>query len=563
MKLKRIHQTATSVAYRLFITGAVLILFLNSCEKEQKDPVLETTSISAQSASDYYVSATIHEKGDFKILDYGFVYSVGPNQQSGYIYDTKISLGNTIEQESFSALIKLGDIQYYYSNGLKVFAKAYITNTKGTMYSKVISTDLLKLQVTQVIPGTAKAGDTVTLKGTGFSSQLSENIVKFSNVIATVISVTSDQIKVIVPPGIPNSYWGSGIVLYVNSGGQTFQLENALKLAASATGFSPASGYWNTYITVYGSNLYNASLYFDEVLVTSNNSSSDYISGSIPNNFLRKRFKIYVSSGGIKTEVPGGYFTMNEFVVNPLTVLTYYPGSQITFTSNGFNPTVEYNKLLLGTTSIIPWNSYYSSELTFPIPVTIPDGSYPVMLSNGIDTAFTGQTISIVKPTVTGFSPSSGYPGSELVINGTNFFTGNQNTYVNYGSASVSPNSITSDKIKVYVPLLAAGQYPVEVYMCGLVLKCPEKFNVLEPKIVSINPSSGAAGISAIINGEGFGGVNITSVTFGNLYATVMSSTSNQINIKVPSGITKGNWIVKVVFNYYFELSTTVSFTVP
>lgn len=562
MKLKQNLQSIFFVAFRLII-GVGLFLFLNSCEKEKKDPALETASISALSASNYYVTAHISEKGDFKILDYGFEYTVGPSSQEGYIYNTKISLGSTIEEDTFSATLKLGDVQNYYGSGLKVFVKAYITNEKGTMYAKQISTDLLKLQVTQVIPGTAKAGDTVTLKGTGFSSPVSENIVKFSNVNATVISVAPDQIKVIVPPGIQYSYWGSGIVLYVNSGGQTFQLENSLILGASPISFSPTSGNWNSYITVYGNNLYNSSLYFDDVLVASNNSSSDYISGVVPNSFLKKKFKLFVSSGGIKIEVPGGYFTMNEFVVNPITVLIYYPGSQITFTSNGFNPTVGYNKLLLGSTSSIPLNSYYSSELTFPISATLPEGSYPVVLTNGIDTAYTGQTISILKPTVTGFTPASGYPGSELVINGTNLFAGNQNTYVNYGNVSVSPNSITSDKIKIFVPLLTAGQYTVDVNMGGLLLNCPEKFTVLEPKIVSINPSTGAAGTSVIINGEGFGGVNVTSVTFGNLYATVMSSTSTQINVKVPSGITKGTWIVKVVFNYYFELTTTVSFTVP
>jgi len=562
MKMKPNQQQATYLALKLFI-GVVFILLLNSCEKDKKDPALETTSITALSASNYHVTANISEKGDYKILDYGFVFTVGTSFENGYIYNNKVSLGSTIAQDTFSTTIKLGDLQYYYGSGVKVFAKAYVTNERGTLYAKEVSTDLLKLQITSITPSTAKLGDTITLYGKGFSTPASENIVKFNNANATVLEAGSTYLKVIVPLEIPYNYYGSSITIYISSGGQNFQLDNAITLTASAVSFSPASGNWNTYITVRGWNLYNSTLYFDDVQVYSNNSSYDYISATIPNSFLKKRFKIFVGSGGTKTEVPGGYFTMDELVVTPLTVTSYVPGSQITFYSSGFNPTVSYNKLFLGSTTITSTNSYYYSDLSFTIPTTMTEGNYPVMLSNGADTAFTGQTISIFKPIITGFTPASGYPGSNLVINGTNLLAGNQYTYVNFGTASVSPNSITSDKINVTVPFLTAGQYAIDVYLGGLVLHSPENFTVLEPKLTSINPSSGTAGSSVILNGEGFSGVNITSVTFGNLYAAVMSSTNTQINVKVPSGVTKGDWIVKVVYNYYYELSTTVTFTVP
>jgi hypothetical protein len=562
MKLNQNQKSANYFSFKAFI-GIILISFLISCAKDKKDPALETTSITALSASNYHVKAKISERGDFKILDYGFVYSVGNSFESGYIYSNKVSLGSTIVQDTFSATINLGNIQYYYGNQLKVFSKAYITNERGTLFAKEVSTDLLKLVITQVTPGTAKASDTVYINGIGFSPLISDNIVKFNNVDATVIAAAPGYLKTIVPQGIPYSYWGNTISVYVSSGGQIFQLDNAFKLAATPISFSPASGNWNTYITIQGNGLYNSVLYFDDVVVSSNNSSNDYISATIPNSFLKKKFKIFVGSDGVKTEVPGGYFIMDELVVTPLTVTSYTPGSQITFYSSGFNPTVSYNKLFLGSTAISSTNSYAYSELSFTIPSTMPEGSYPVMLSNGADTAFTGQTLSIVKPSVSGFTPSSGYPGSEIEINGTNLLTGNQYTYVNYGNVSVSPNSITSGKIKVYVPWLTAGQYAVDVYWGALVLHCPEKFTVLEPKLISINPSSGTAGSSVIINGEGFGGSNITAVTFGNLNATVMSSTSTKINVKVPDGVSKGDWIVKVIFNYYFELSTTLTFTVP
>jgi hypothetical protein len=513
------------------------------------------------SATNYHVTAAIIEKGDFKILDYGFVFSVGTSIESGYIYNNKVSLGSTIEQDTFSATIKLGDIQYYYGNGLKVYSKAYITNERGTMYAKAVSTDLLKLVVTKVTPGTAKIGDTVTLSGIGFSVPISENIVRFNNVDATVISVASGYIKAIVPPGIPYNYWGNTISVYVNSGGQTFQLDNAFKLAATPVSFSPTSGNWNTYITVQGNGLYNSVIYFDDVQVSSNNSSNDYISATIPNSFLKKKFKIFIGSDGMKTEVPGGYFTMNELVADPLTLLTYYPGSQVTFYSSGFNPTVGYNKLFLGSTAISSTNSYYNGDLSFTIPPTIPEGNYPVMLSNGADTAFTGQTITIKVPTISKMTPTSGYPASDITFEGQNISSGSQYTYVDFGWISVSPTSSDASHLYVNVPWLVAGQYTVTVHIGGYSIQIPEKYTVIEPKLLSLSPSSGNAGSSVIIEGEGFGVKTSVVVMFGNLWAEVMSTTPTQINVKVPAGISKGNWIVKVLI-YNNELSSTATFTV-
>jgi len=559
--MKKNPKSAMSIFTRFF-AWFVLILVLISCEKEKKDPTLETTSIAAISAANYFASAKITEMGDYKILDHGFMFSIGTSPESGYIsYNNKVSLGSTIEHDTFSSNINIGNMQYYLSNEMKVFVKAYITNERGTVYSKAIFADILKLEAYSVTPKTAKAGDMVTITGKGFSTPVSANAVKFNNVEATIVSVTSTQMQVIVPSGI-QGYYSNAISIVVSSGGQSFQLDNGFSMAPIPVRFSPASGSWNTNVTVQGSGLYNAKLYFDDVEVSSYNSSSEYISATLPPSLLKKKFKIFVGSGDVKTEVPGGYFTMDELIVSTLSVLTYYPGSQLTFYSAGFNPTISYNKLFLGTTAISSTNTYSYSDLSFTIPTTMPEGNYPVMLTNGADTAFTGQTVSILKPTVTGFTPASGYQGSELVISGTNLFAGNQNTSVNYGTVSVSPNSIATDKIKAPVPLLREGEYLISVNMGGLVMECPGKFTVLEPKIVSINPSSGAAGTSVIINGEGFIGMNITSVTFGNLYATVMSSTNTQINVKVPPYITKGTWIVKVLINYN-QLSSTTTFVVP
>ena len=560
--MKKNPKSAMSIFTRFF-AWFVLILVLISCEKEKKDPTLETTSITAISAANYFASAKITEMGDYKILDHGFMFSIGTSPESGYIsYNNKVSLGSTIEHDTFSSNINTGNMQYYLSNEMKVFVKAYITNERGTVYSKAIFADILKLEAYSVTPKTAKAGDMVTITGKGFSTPVSANAVKFNNVEATIVSVTSTQMQVIVPSGI-QGYYSNAISIVVSSGGQSFQLDNGFSIAPIPVSFSPATGSWNTYVTVQGSGLYNAKLYFDDVEVSNYNSSSDYISATVPTSLLKKKFKIFVGAGGVKTEVPGGYFTMDRLDVNSLTELNYYPGSQIYFGATGVNPSLNYNSLFLGSTIISSNNAY--SNLSFTIPVSIAEGNYPVKLTNGIDTVSLGQTISIKKPIITGISPTSGYPDDVLKISGHNLFATYQNSYVYFNGISQSPFSADSDQISLKIPWVAPGEYTLMVYvnwLGSISLNCPQKFTVLEPKVISITPSTGVAGTSVIIKGEGFGMTNGISVYFGNLYAQVLSSTGTQINVKVPADISKGEWIVKVLINYN-QLSSKTTFVVP
>jgi hypothetical protein len=564
MKLNQKQFSAIPFACRLLL-GSIFILLVSACEKEKKDPALEATSIVALSASEYDVTFKITEPGDYEIADYGVIYSVGTSSQSGYSYETnKVSLGSIINGDTHTASIKLGAMGNYYGTNLKVFAKAYITNTRGTVYSKEISTDLMKLGVSRVVPAIAKPGDTVTLEGIGFSTSLTANSVSFNTTNAPVVATASTYLKVIVPDGIQLSYWNNGITLIVNSGGQTFQMENALSLLPSATGFSPSTGNWYSYITIQGSNLYNALLYFDDILAASNNQSYNSVSAYIPSTLTKKKFKIYISVNEIKTEVPGGYFTMSDFEVNPLSIVNYNQGTTITFVSSGFNQIVTYNKLIIGSKSVSSKNTYTSNDLSFTIPSTLADGSYPVKLTNGADTTATAQTINIKKPTITAITPASAYSGTELAITGTNFFTNNQNVIISFGPYSFYANQFsTNEKITMLIPYFSGGDYSLDMFWDGLTTHCADKYTILEPKLSSIVPSSGSGGTSAVINGEGFGVNNIIAVRFGDLDATVMSVTENQINIKVPSGIGKGTWIVYVILNYSNPISTTVTFTVP
>jgi len=374
------------------ICACLIVFTLFSCEKEKDDPQIETTSLTGLSLSKYFVKAKITDKGDYKINDYGFDYYVGTSEGSYYNYGS-VSLGSSIKSDTFSTVLDLGQLSYYYNN-YRCYARAYITNEKGTVYGKFISTDLVVLKLESIYPTKGKSGDTITLLGKYFNPNPVLNRVYFNNTSADVISGDAQSLRVIVPQNI-SYYYNDGITVKVSSMGIESSLSNAFKLLPNPLGFSPNYGNWSTSITINGSGMYDASVYFDDVYIYTNSYSSGSVSVSIPYSFLKKKFKIYLSTDGVKTEVPGGYFTMDELFVYQLSNTQFSRGSTINFTGKGFNPEESYTKLILGNT-VINASYCYSTYANFDIPYSMALGTYVTKITNSVDTLTLPYSLTIV-----------------------------------------------------------------------------------------------------------------------------------------------------------------------
>jgi hypothetical protein len=535
---------------------------ISSCQKDKVDPKVQTTELTPVAASSFFAKAVVPVRGDYKIVDYGFEYLyTSSNSQLYTSYGTKVSLGAYPPKDTFSTTFNIQGLNYYTDN-LYCYTRAYITNEKGTVYGNALVSGILKLSVGSIVPSVAKAGDTLTINGSNFSSDVANNSVTFNYTQGIIVSASSTKLLVEVPQGISTSSYDTYIDVHITSAGQIYEMSSTFQLAPNPISFSPKTGTWYSNITVYGNNFYGASLWIDNILISSSlYSSSSSTSFSVPTIMLSKRFKIYLSKAGIKTEVPGGYFTMNGISINPLTQTRYLPGSNITLTGINYNPSIANNFLMLGSTKILPNNNY--SNLTFTLPISIAEGEYTPLVSNIIDTIKLDSKIAIVKPSITGFSISSGYPGTALTIDGKNFVNAGTSPSVYFSlNASSSITSYDSTHIRIKVPWVMPDTYPVFVNFGSYQIQSPTSFTVVEPLISSIVPASGGVGTSIIINGEGFGTGNTIYVYFGNYYTSAMSSTNTQINVKVPTGVTSGVWLVKVRINNY-ELQTSMNFTVP
>nr|WSS66327.1 polymorphic toxin-type HINT domain-containing protein [Streptomyces sp. NBC_01177] len=106
------------------------------------------------------------------------------------------------------------------------------------------------LSVLSLAPVRAKAGQTVTLSGTGFSTTPVSNTVSFGSKPAEVTSATATRLEVKVPGGAENGK------VSVATAGETVQSPEAFDFASPApaiTKLEPASGITNTQVVISGS----------------------------------------------------------------------------------------------------------------------------------------------------------------------------------------------------------------------------------------------------------------------------------------------------------------------
>ena len=201
----------------------------------------------------------------------------------------------------------------------------------------------------------------------------------------------------------------------------------------------------------------------------------------------------------------------------------------VTINGTGFTgvSSVKFNGKAAG------FNVLSSTQLTARVSSGTTTGKITVTTSGGTATS-AANFIVIFKPTVTGFTPGSGVPGTPVVITGTNFDTA---TAVAFDTASTTAFTINSPtQITVNVPS-AAKTGKIKVTNPAGAGWSVGTFLVL-PTITSFSPTSGGAGTQVTIYGSKF--LNATSVTINGVAANYTIKSDTKITATVPSGATSG-----------------------
>ncbi|HEY9007368.1 MAG TPA: IPT/TIG domain-containing protein [Ohtaekwangia sp.] len=172
---------------------------------------------------------------------------------------------------------------------------------------------------------------------------------------------------------------------------------------------------------------------------------------------------------------------------------------------------------------------------------------------------------SVLTPTITSFTPTSGATGSTVTITGTNFSTVTTNNTVTFNGTAATVTAATVTQLTVTVPA-GATTGKITVTVNGLSATSTSDFTVTSTSTSTGSPTitsftaSGAVGSSIVITGTNFStAVSDNTVTINGITATVTSATTTQLVVTVPSGATSGT--ISVTVNGVTVTSTS-SFTV-
>jgi IPT/TIG domain len=166
--------------------------------------------------------------------------------------------------------------------------------------------------------------------------------------------------------------------------------------------------------------------------------------------------------------------------------------------------------------------------------------------------AFYGCGKAATKPEIKSLDPTSGGTGSEVVISGGSFGTTQGTGVVFFGQEEADIVAWSDTSITANVPSdLAAAKYGVTVETTEGASNAVD-FTVEEalpnaPKITSLDPVSGGAGVEVVISGSKFGATQGSGkILFGPGTAEVVKWSDTSITFKVPADATPNTYGVKV-----------------
>lgn len=439
------------------------------------------------------------------------------------------------------------------TDGRKVFAKVppgatsgpiQVTNQLGTARSSDDFDVTSAPVIDNFSPTSGEVGAEVTIRGNNFGD---DAVVEFSGsdqrVQAFVGFNSNTQINTIVPAGA-----ATGPITVITKAGVA-QSPTVFTVVTPTTNptivrFTPPQGAVGAPVTIYGSNLGNATV------VKFNGTSASFTD---------------IGPGQINTHVPTGATTGPITVTTPagtatsatnFTVLSSPPPAP---TITDFSPPggpvgqlVTINGTNLSNATSVAFNSTPAtmiSDSSTQVQARVPNGatSGPISITTpgGIavsPSSFTVQASPPPAPTITGLSTTAAPPGTSVAIYGTNF-TGATN--VSFNGTSASFTFISAGEIDAIVPAGATTGY-ITVTTPGGTATSPIQFTVQPlgppaPGIASFTPTAGAPGTMVTIYGHDFSGA--TSVTFnGTPVPTALYTvqTNGEITAPVPAGATTG-----------------------
>jgi hypothetical protein len=202
----------------------LLLGFLVKCSEDEitsrNYPRLKTLPVSEITSEGARFNAEITFRGNFEVLNYGFVWreSENPTVENS----ERVIYSENIQANNFSAIIRTT-----LKDSISYFARAFIQTGEFTVYGENVQfTSLggIAPELHSVNPKEAYRGDVVNIIGSGFSYQV--NSIYFDGFLAEIISNSDSSLSVIIPEELTSVHPKIEIELL----GRKAELVDALKL---------------------------------------------------------------------------------------------------------------------------------------------------------------------------------------------------------------------------------------------------------------------------------------------------------------------------------------------
>jgi len=330
--------------------------------------------------------------------------------------------------------------------------KVSVTTPAGTATSTGDFTVIPAPTITSFAPTTGPIGTSVVITGTEFTGA---TVVTFNGTTSTFAVDSATQITATVPSGAL-----TGKIGVTTPGGTATSTADFTVTAAAptVTSFTPLTGPVGTVVTITGTNLTGAaSVAFNGTNAATLTVDSDtQITATVPTGATTGKVSV-TTAGGTATSTADFTVTIPAPAITSFTPTSGAIGATVVITGTNF--TGASAVALNGTAAAFTVNS--ATQITTTVPTGATTGTISVTTGGGTATS-SGSFTVIPAPTISGFTPITGAPGTTVVITGTEFtgatsvtFNGTSATFVVDSATQITatvPAGATTGKIAVVTP---------------------------------------------------------------------------------------------------------------
>ncbi len=371
------------------------------------------------------------------------------------------------------------------------------------LYTPILA-DTLAPVVNQVTPPSGATGVDVTeIIGVRFSEPvdvrtLTSGSVTLSNggSVTATTSPGEQGLMLFVVPSKPLAA-GTTYTLSLTSGIKdtsghplsAFTSQLTTVAAPTITSFAPGNGQPGTAVTITGTNFDPVAskneVKFNGVPATATSASATSLTAIVSSGATTGPITV-TTRGGTATSATN--FTVIIIpVINGFTPTTGPIGTAVTIFGTNFDASVPSNNTVRFNGTQANVSTVTATSITTTVPQSATTGPITVTTPQGTATSPTPFTV-LPPPSITGFTPSQGKPGTNVTITGQNFDPVAANNQVRFNGVPAGATSATSTTLIVSVPPTATTGF-VTVTTAGSTAQSATAFTVISITAFSVTPA--------------------------------------------------------------------------